>query len=291
MLLILSQSIIAQKFGIRAGLNYNRFLGPLENNVSETHNLSSGFHFGINYQYKLADKLFISAEVSFIQMGSRHSVTGDAYYKVPKIKGFDYKLFTEFDYQKGFLDYNIKVSNAYVSIPIIMQFKPHKSIEIVAGGYFGFLVSPRGNGTLYFDQNNKRIKLKHTLIHNYNTDNARATGGANQPFARDKPGAAIFLGDEIINLPEETGAYYFYLDEEKEGRLYRTFDMGLIGGFNYYFNKGFYLGVRYDFGLLDVTNNDVDMLKATYDETNSKMIKANHFDRNSGFQVSLGFRF
>jgi hypothetical protein len=73
--------------------------------------------------------------------------------------------------------------------------------------------------------------------------------------------------------------------------LYKTFDYGLIGGFNYFINKGFYFGLRYDYGLTDVTNDKVDFLRKTFDEENVVGIKSNHFDRNVGFEVSFGFRF
>ncbi len=285
LLVIFSFSAAAQKFGIRAGLNYNKFSGPLEQGLSERFIYSGGFHFGVNYQYKVADKLFVSGEVSFIQMGTRHEILGNGYFKIPITSRNDWVNFNAFSYQKGYMEYSIKVSNAYVNIPIILHYKPHKNIELIGGGYMAFLVQPRGNGTLYFDQNNDRIFFKQTLIHNYNKDVAKginSNGGI---------GPAIFLGEEIITMAKETGAYYNYLESEMNGTLYRSFDLGLTGGFNYYFNKGFYLGLRYDFGLLDVTDNRMDMLRSRYDEENLQMIPSNHFDRNTGFQISLGFRF
>lgn len=284
-LLSISFASSAQKFGIRAGLNYSRFSGPLESGLSERFKYSNGFHFGVNYQYKIADMLFLSAEVAYSQVGSQHQVVGDGYYKIPISSPTDFANFNAFSYEKGYMEYNIKVSNAYVSLPIVLHFKPHKNFEFTAGGYVGFLIGPRGNGTFYFDQNNDRIRLKQTLIHNYNSDKAK---GLN---VNGGPGPGVYLGEQVVLLAKETGAYYNYLESEMNGRLYNSFDLGLTGGFNYYFNKGFYLGLRYDFGLLDVNNNKMDMLRGTYDEENNQMIPANHFDRNTGFQISLGFRF
>ena len=283
--------IQAQKFGIRAGLNYNRFSGPLEQGLSERFTYTNGFHFGVNYQYKLTDVFSVSAEIDYSQGGTQHQVVVDAYYKIPITSPTDFVNFNAFSYEKGYMEYNIKVSNAYIQVPVVFHAKPNtnikflKNLELTGGVYFGFLIGPRGNGTLYFDQNNDRIRLKQTLIHNYNSDRAKGlnvNGGA---------GPGVFLGEQIVLLAKETGAYYNYLESEMNGRLYHTFDMGLTGGLNYFFNKGFYVGVRYDFGLLDVNNNKMDMLKGRYDEENLQMIPSNHFDRNTGFQISLGFRF
>lgn len=283
--------VSAQKFGIRAGLNYNRFSGPLEQGLSEKFQYSNGFHFGVNYLYKLTDVFSVSGEVGYSQGGTQHQVFGDGYYKIPITSPTDFVNFNAFSYEKGYMEYNIKVSNAYIQIPISLHIKPNtkipvlRNLELTGGAYLGFLIGPRGNGTLYFDQNNDRVRLKQTLIHNYNSDRAK---GMN---VNGGPGPGVFLGEQIVLLAKETGAYYNYLESEMNGRLYRAFDLGLTGGLNYYFNKGFYLGCRYELGLLDVNNNKMDMLKGSYDEENLQMIPSNHFDRNTGIQISLGFRF
>lgn len=61
----------SQSFGIRAGLNYTKFSGPLEQGVNETNSLSNGFHFGVNYAYKFADRLSVKGELLYTQIGTK----------------------------------------------------------------------------------------------------------------------------------------------------------------------------------------------------------------------------
>ena len=53
--------MMAQSFniGVRAGLNYSTFKGPLEESINEDYGVSSGFHFGLNYYYQLLSILNI----------------------------------------------------------------------------------------------------------------------------------------------------------------------------------------------------------------------------------------
>lgn len=128
--------------------------------------------------------------------------------------------------------------------------------------------------------------FKQGLVHNYYKDVARGSSGVIGP--------AVWVngvGGIPAPLARDAGAYYNMTEGEKTGNLYRVFDFGLTGGANYFINKGFYVGLRYDIGLRDVTNDDVDFLKNSYDETNNLGIKAKHFDTNVGFQASFGFRF
>lgn len=57
--------ISAQSFGIRAGLNYTSFSGPLEEGVNEKYSISDGFHFGVNYAYKFADDFSLKGELLY----------------------------------------------------------------------------------------------------------------------------------------------------------------------------------------------------------------------------------
>ena len=48
---LITTIMMAQSFniGVRAGLNYSTFKGPLEESINEDYGVSSGFHFGLNY--------------------------------------------------------------------------------------------------------------------------------------------------------------------------------------------------------------------------------------------------
>lgn len=267
--------LMAQSFGIRAGLNYTKFSGPLEQGVSEQFSLTNGFHFGVNYAYKFADIFSLRGELLYTQIGTNYKFDGESFYKIP--------IGTGFSYEKGSSNINMKISNAYVSIPVTFQWQVSKKIELFAGGYASFLVGPKGGGTLYFYQSDS-LFFKQSLIHSYYKDEA---GG----IASSYTGPSVWVDGIVTPLARDAGAYYNLLASEKEANLYKTFDYGLIGGFNYFINKGFYFGLRYDYGLTDVTNDKVDFLRKSFDEENVVGIKSNHFDRNVGFEVSFGFRF
>jgi len=178
----------------------------------------------------------------------------------------------------------MKVSNAYVSIPVTFQWKASKKFEFFGGAYAGFLVGPRGNGTIEFLHNADSLYFKQSLIHNYYSDEAKQAATAN-------PGPSVWVDGIVVSLARDAGAYYNLSENEKDGNLYRVFDLGLTGGVNFFINRGFYIGARYDFGLLDITNNKMDFLRKEYDEQNALDIRSNHYDRNVGFEFSLGFRF
>lgn len=274
---LFTADLSAQSFGIRAGLNYTKFSGPIEQGVNEKFSLANGFHFGVNYAYKVADIFSIKGELVYTQIGSKYNYDGASYYKVP--------IGTNaFSYEKGNARVDMKVSNAYISLPITFQWQATKKLEFYAGGYASVLIGPKGSGTIYFEQSDS-LFFKQSLIHNYNKDVA---GG----IASSTAGPSIWVDGKVVPpLARDAGAYYNYLSTEKEANLYNSFDYGLTGGFNYFINKGFYVGLKYDYGLTDVTNDRVDFLRKTYDENNNAGIKANHFDRNVGFEVSFGFRF
>jgi hypothetical protein len=272
----LSFLLSGQSFGIRAGLNYTKFSGPLEDGVNEAYSLSNGFHFGVNYAYKFADKFSIKGEALYTQVGTKYNYNGSSFYKIP--------IGSAFVFEKGNSTIEMKVSNAYVCIPLTVQWQISKKIELSAGVYASILIGPKGSGTIYFEKNKDSLYFKQSLIHNYSSDVA---GGV----ATSTIGPSVFVDGKVVTLARDAGAYYNYLSTEKEGNLYKPYDFGLTGGINYFINKGFYVGLRYDFGLVDITNNKVDYLRKTYDEENQKFKFSNQFDRNVGIQISFGFRF
>lgn len=279
LVLCVSISSFAQSFGIRAGLNYTKFSGPLEQGVNESFGIANGFHFGINYAYKFTEDISLKGEIVYTQIGSKYNYEGESFYKVP--------LGNAFIYEKGNSIVDMKVSNAYITVPITLQWQASKKFEFNAGVYVSYLIGPRGTGTIRFTSTSHPDSLffKQSLIHNYNSD---AAGG----IATNTPGPAVFLEDgTIVTLARDAGAYYNYLSTEKEGNLYKRYDFGLTGGLSYFINKGFYFGLRYNIGLVDITNNLVDYERKNYDEVNNKFILSTDFDRNVGLEASFGFRF
>lgn len=278
LLLSLNVSVFSQSFGIRAGLNYSQLSGPSEAGVNEKFGLTNGFHFGISYAYRFEESFAIKAEMLYSQMGTKYSYLGESYYKIP--------FGTAFIYEKGLTDMNIKVSNAYITIPVMAQYSISRKIELNAGIYGAVLIGPRGSGTLFFEstEHPQDVFFKQSLVHNYYSDRARASASVTS-------GPAIIVDGRVVDLAKDAGAYYNYSESEKSGNLYNTIDFGLTGGISYFLNKGFYVGLRIDYGLLDVTNNAMDPSRKRFDETDVKLIYNNDFDRHIGIQTSFGFRF
>ena len=178
----------------------------------------------------------------------------------------------------------MKISNAYLTVPVTLQWQATKKIEVSAGLYASYLIGPRGNGTIYFEKNKDSLFFKQSLVHNYYKDEA---GG----IANSAPGASVWVEGIVVTLARDAGAYYNYGATEMDGKYYNRWDFGLTGGVSYFINRGFFFGVRYDFGLRDITNNGMDYLRKDTDPTTGKGILSNHFDRNVGIQASFGFRF
>ena len=276
--LLMFQGVDAQSFGLRAGLNYSKFSGPAEN-AGESYSLTNGFHFGVNYTYRFTSDLGLNLELVYTQIGSKYNYNGASFYRVP----LGQALF----YEKGHTEINMKISNAYLSLPVMMQWKINRKFEINAGVYAALLVGPRGAGTLRFvsDDDPEGLRFRNSLIHNYFSDNAAAS-------ATGIAGPQVYIADgKIATIAKDAGAYYNYRKNELNGVLYNRVDFGLAGSFNYFINKGFFVGLRYEYGLLDVTNNRVDVRRTQYDESRNKYIFSDDFDRNIGFQLSFGFRF
>ncbi|MBK9733758.1 MAG: PorT family protein [Saprospiraceae bacterium] len=273
-------NVSGQSFGIRAGLNYTKISGDLEQGVNEKYNIANGFHFGINYAYKFADVFAVKTEILYTQVGSNYKYDGESFYKIPLSGG------NAFVYEKGKSTINMKVSNAYISMPITFQWQASKKFEFNIGVYGSYMIGPKGNGTIIFKSfdHPDSLKFQQSLIHNYNSDIA---GG----IASNTKGPSIFVDGMVVTLARDAGAYYNYLPTEKVGSLYKPYDYGLTGAVSFYINKGFYIGLRYDFGLVDITNNNVDAERKTFDEVNTKTKFSSDFDRNVGIQASFGFRF
>lgn len=267
-------------FGVRAGLNYSTFRGPLETDVIEKFDYNNGFHFGATGMMTFNEYFSVGAEILYNQYGTRYSYEGPSYYifNIANVK-----------YLKNDIKLNLNVSNSYINIPVLAYFKPFKKFEIMAGAYMGFLINPVGSGKLDFGG-----KFYQSLEYNYYKDIA---GGY---ALNTNPGNVVSVKvpqpdgeDKIVSLHKIVGAYYQYdatQFNEKTGTAFNWFDLGLTGGFQYFINKSLYAGFRAEMGLLDITNDKLDRSLKDIN-TDGSFILRNDVDKNINFQVSLGFRF
>lgn len=275
-LTVLSVSVLhAQKFGVRAGLNFNTIKGPTE--ASEKLEYNSGFHFGINYSYLFTDIFSVRAEIGYIQNGYKQQYNGKSFYII--------RTKDNTTFEKGDLQLELKNSLGYVSIPVVANLKVSNKIEVHGGIYFNILASPIAQGKLRFEsyENAEGIAFRQSLTYNYSTDKIGYAKGGNLG-----EGIGIYVDEKVVTLPQFAGAYYQYAEDL--GKLIRGVDFGITGGLDYFINKGFYIGLSVDYGLTDITNDKANYRLSELSESN-EFIFDKHHDPNFGAKVSIGFRF
>lgn len=274
-------SLNAQTFGVRAGLNYSKFLGPTETgpDVTETNSFSSGFHFGLTYAYDFTDLFSLRSEIVYIQNGNKYDFDGDSYYIIRQIN--------KTTYEKGDVDYELNISNAYISIPIMANYRINKKWEIFGGPYVNLLIGPTGRGKLRFEsyERHEEIVFRQSLDFKYNNDNPVEISGSS-PTSADQ--IAILVDGDVVNLNRFAGAYS--RQGEKTGNKFNFLDIGLTAGAHYFLNRGFFVGFQVDFGLVDLTNNNVDFSLKDLNEDNT-FIFSDDKDTHLGIHASFGFRF
>lgn len=281
LLVALSTSIYSQhKVGIRAGLNYSSFSGELEEN--EDYSISSGFHFGINYTYLFNDNLSFRGELLYIQRGAKQTLqdtSGSVYYIINAIgEGDNLLAFGEIDYQ-------LEINNAYLSIPITTHYRLNK-FELFGGASIDFLIGPRARGLVDFQsEGDNSFFFTQSLDYNYSSDFA---GSFNQ-FSQDN--IIINIDGQSFQLPRFAGAYYnFTANQLNEQQRFKRVDSHLIFGINYFINPGFYIGARGEYGLFDITNDEIDISLRELGADNEFILRTDT-DRSISLSLSVGFRF
>lgn len=284
------------KIGVRSGLNYSTFRGPLETAVNEDFGFSGGFHFGINFTYYLTKDLGVRLEGLYIQNGAEQNVQGDSYTIIKLPDGNEH-------IETGVRTQNLEFSNAYMSLPLTLQLQLNRKWEIFGGAYINFLVGPTAGGKMQFDsrgictdevdietcENPEGIFFVQSLIYNYNSDNSL---GAIQSSRNP----VVEIDGENITMPGALGAYYYYdnmmgpEEREVDDGFIKKLDLGLTAGFNYFLNRGFYVGLRADYGLRDLTREKFDWSLQDLNTDGSFKTRDDN-DRHFGFQTSFGFRF
>ncbi len=282
-LLLLSINALAQdlSFGFKAGLNYSRFSGPFETNDAgdniESFKTNTGFHVGAGFSYGFTDFFGVKAELIYSQKGGRIRIETPSYFWLENASG-DRLLVNG----NRFMSTNIY--NSYLDIPI-MGYAKLGPLEFGLGVNAAFLVASTAGGEIRISDG----KLQNgTPVENFSVS-------LDYNYFSNEAGEAFFgipkeltVGLQTITLPNSLGAYYDF--EEKKNSLFNTLDLGLNAEVNLFVNEALYLGFRFNYGLLDVTNEKYDRAysKLNNDET---FILRNDFDRNVTLQTSIGFSF
>ncbi len=278
--------------GIRAGISQSQFLGPSEANANESFGLSGGFHFGVNFQWNFTEVVGLRTEILYNQTGSNytfHSQDGYYFYRPlitgllsldPTTTGDDWALL------RDVTDINLDHSFAYLQLPQTVHFRINDRWEALAGGYISFLLNPLATGTLSFGEG---LPLDNPYIF---------TQGLDFDYNSDRPGQfsrlvnarLLIVNDQDVDIPGALGAYYLFENEEQFENKFKSLDYGLIAGFSYYLNRGFYTSLRVEYGLNDITRTEGDV---SYQELNpdQTFVFNDDNDRTFGLFLSVGFKF
>ncbi len=266
--------------GIRAGSNFSTLLGPEE--INENTGFNTGFHFGLSFQYNLGENIGIRSELLYVQNGKSTEYEGDSYYILRTLDdGGNVKII----YDDGYAKYKLKVSTATISLPITFHYKPTRRFEFFGGGYVNFIIGPRATGSLDYESYRNdpgvyEVFFIQSLDYDYFKDVVGGAGFNNT--------IALIIDEKVNGLPRIAGSYYQY--DEKIGNKYRKIDAGITAGTNFYFNPGFYMGLRAEYGFRDQTNELMDVSLRSLSSENT-LIRLDDRDTHFGIQVSLGFKF
>ncbi len=272
-------------YGFKAGLNFSTINGPSEQTVdgsdTEMNEYITGFHIAAIINFKLTDIAGVRTELMFSQKGSRYTFEGDSY------QDFFNNSQVTLTSTTGMKELSINTTNAYIDIPVMGYFRATDWLEISGGASVGVLVSSVAAGELrYSGVSASGTPLDDVVIgieYNYLTDDINT---------QSEDFNTKMVGNQTLRIPRTVGAYYDYnlYNQELQGNFYNRLDLGLVGGINIFLNQGLSLGLRVNYGLSDITNNEVDPSIQSLDE-DGNFIYLEDKDTNLSLQASIGFSF
>lgn len=272
-------SITAQElsYNIKAGLNFSRINGPSEMSAGtdlETRKFTTGFHLGLGLNVGfLEESLGVTTELMFSQKGGKLRYNGPGTATVTtSITGEDRVI-------SGTLSESLTVVNSHLEIPVLLFYKPVERIKISVGPSIGFRLGGTASGERrldFVDGAGTDQSIIIGLDYNYNKDNpGEATNETLQELTFDNGGITV-------QYPTEIGAYYGLTEDQ--GNFFKVIDFGLNADLTFYATEGIGFGIRANYGVFDITNNDIDFSRQDGSQRSDK-------DSNLTFQVSLGFNF
>ncbi len=271
------------KIGVRAGYNYASISGPLE--VGEELNVNRGFHFGINYTYHFTPDFGIRGELMYTQRGTtqRFQDTTGVFQIIKPISLGSSPFVAE-----GKKDLTIEITNAYFSIPITANYRIANKFEFFGGISIDFMIGSSGRGNVDFESIGRDPFIGYIQSYDFNYNSDRA--GQFNDFVTDF--VTITVDGESVLLPKIVGAYYDYtpVADFDLPNKFNKLDAHLIGGLNYFINSGFYLGARLEYGLRDITLEEMDNSLRELNADGS-FVTRDDFDRSVSISASFGFRF
>ncbi len=280
----LAAALPAQEFsyGFKAGLNSNHFQADSETddqgNELETFTNNVGFHVGVAFTWKITDLVGVRGEFLFSQKGGRRKYIGPSYFTFRADDGT--RIFST-----GTRDQRLNVTLSYLDFPLTGYYKPFEWLELSGGVSVGVLVGASAFGELKYSgvtgAGNPVEEFLLNLDHQYGKDEPGEADFGLFAFARE-------INSKQVIFPSQAGAYFEF--EEDRGNLYKTLELGAVGGISLYLNRALFLSFRAHFGLSDVTNSRADVSLFQLD-ADRNFIPRDDDDRNFSFQTSIGFAF
>lgn len=289
------------KFGIRAGINLSTMMGDKEAGTTEGDRLSVLIGVAGSIKLPLHDRFGLMAEVGFVQKGSFHYKEAEnSFLKLPAYEGqqdvtYGYSnaagVFTKRTDKNYKKRVGMNVINGYIEVPILFYAEVvEDKIELEFGPSLGFLISSRSLGTLKFGpadvlnaaEPDAAEFVEMDLDYKYLQDEANALYSDISRSAK--------LNGATRYYPSGPSAYYLTDGGEKTGNYFQTLDLGLQFGGSYYFSKGLKLGFRFQYSLLDITNDKYDYSFSELN-TDGTYKTLQHRDANFGCQIFVGLQF
>ena len=255
-------------FGFRAGMNLNRLIGDTE--PGEVYESSTGFHIGLGLGRNFTDIWGVRGELVYSQKGGLINFDGDSFLTFDRGE----RKITH----TGTRNASLTVNNTHIDLPITGFGRLANWIELSAGIVPSFTVASRGVLDLQFSSPAINQDISLNTEYNYYGNRLGQVNGLSETIEVKERATA-----NTLTLPSMPGAYYF--QETKNGNKYNIFGLDAVAGASLFVNSGLFFGVRVQYGLLDITNNNEDYSQATPNE-----LRADR-DVNLTYQYSVGFYF
>jgi hypothetical protein len=268
--------------GVTTGLNFTRITGPSETdaagNALETFDNLTGFFIGPSFSFPITDRFGLRGEALYSKRGVKYTYNG------PSFRTFTLDNNQGSAFVTGSSQYQLVVNTHYIDVPVSAYVRLG-NFEMHGGGFVSLLAQAVGDGTQRFtyqtpNQPETTIELKYR--HNYRRDDVGEFVDNDQTFVAEN------INGRQSTMPSVVGAYYDA--PSKSANLYNTLDYGVHAGLSYYLSRSLFAGVRFRYGLADLTNSAVDFAKLAPD-ANQVPTTRDDFDRSVTVEARVGFSF
>ena len=270
-------------YGFKAGLNFSKFNGPSEKdnelNKLEEFQFNTGFHVGAAVIYKFTDLYGAKAEFMFSQKGGKINYDGPAFQDFPT---------TNEKYLRalGSRTALVNVSNSYIEIPLVVYGRVLPWLELSGGVNAAVLINSTATGEITFAGKTDfetPINTVFSLDYNYSRDEP-----VNFEEIDTEQYEYLPVDGVSLLIPRNSIGAYYDLDN-KLGKVYKGIDFGVNAGVSFFINSSLFLGYRFNYGLVDITNNNADVERSS--SANSGFTRRQDKDGNLSMQASIGFSF